>query len=112
MSSISFLFVPATKLAGGHFGLKRKKGSTSDAILLGSGLTDGLDVTVLKPPNSTNPEHEWTGLTANTDPDGTECTVELTAVRNHQDKDRDDITTVSVTVGTATQVTNVFTNDS
>jgi hypothetical protein len=113
MSTISFLLIPLTKLKGGHFGLKRKKGSTSDVVLLGSGLADGLDVTVLKPPNSASPEHIWTGVTEITDPDGTECIVELTAVRNQLKKARDDITTVSVTVGNSTpQITNVFTNDS
>jgi hypothetical protein len=114
MSAITFTFVPTTKLSGGHFGLKRKQGSTSDGILVGSGLSDGLPVIILEPQKPSVKRHEWTGTTANTDPGGAECTVKLTEENAIKSKisARDDSTTVSITVGdgtnAVTQIANVY----
>jgi hypothetical protein len=99
-------FVPTTVLASGKKGLKRPQGSVSTATLNGTGLTNGLPVTILHPPQSHNPQVCWTGTTANSNSTNTQCTVDLT--EQHQGPERpprDDDTTVSVTAGDSNTIT-------
>ncbi len=106
-------FSPTTKLSGGHNGLIFTKGSTSNATINGTGLTNGLAVTVLFPRQSPNPHIKWTGVTANTNAGGTQCTAALIEqlVNNgpHAGTKGDDPVTVSVTVGDATTDSNIQT---
>jgi hypothetical protein len=106
-------FMPTTILNSGKKGLKRKQGAKSDATLNGTGLTTGLTVTVLHPQQSPHPTIMWTGKTANSNGDNTQCTVELTeqlaideSAHRHP---KDDPTTVSVTADDGTTSSNTIT---
>jgi hypothetical protein len=106
-------FVPTTLLGNGKKGLKRPKGAKSHATLNGTGLTNGLTVTVLVPPQSHNPHIQWTGTTANANRDNTQCTVELTEqLPEHgpaHSHITDDNTTVSVTANDSSTTSNTIT---
>ena len=102
-------FTPSSRIQGGKNGLIWTKGATSNAMITGTGLTDGLSVTVLFPGRSQNPKIKWTGTTTDSNADGTQCSVQLTEQLDNngpgqggQKPPTDDNTTVSVTVGTAT----------
>ena len=94
-------FDPAGNL-GGKKGLHKSKGSKSSATLYGTGLVDNLTVNVLHPPQSQNPALKWTGTTANSSSDHTQCTVDLEQKLEPPSK-RDDNTTISVTASSATE---------
>jgi hypothetical protein len=104
-------FVPTSDV-GRKKGLHWKKGSHSSATLNGTGLVDGLTVTVLYPKQSNNPKIKWTGTTANSNADHTQCTVDLTEQLDNDGpgkRDKDDDTTVSVTASDSTTTSNTIT---
>jgi hypothetical protein len=90
-------FSPTTELSGGHAGLNRQKGSKSYATITGTGLTNGLPVEVHSPAESRRPNLKWTGTTANSNADNTQCDAELIEQLEHISEDGSG--TVSVTVG-------------
>src|SRR5262249_8710861 len=104
-------FVPTSDV-GNKKGLHWKKDSQSSATLNGSGLVNGLSVTILFPPNWPLPKIKWTGTTTNSNPERTQCTVNLTEVLDNdgpRDPDSDDNTTVSVTASDSTTTSNTIT---
>jgi hypothetical protein len=104
-------FVPTTEV-GGKKGLHWTKDSQSNATLNGTGLVNGLTVTVLFPKESQNPKIKWTGTTTNSNSGNTQCTVALTEqLKNNGPKtpDTDDDTTVSVTASDSTTSSNTIT---
>lgn len=73
-------FVPTTIIGTGEKGLHAALNSNSNATLYGSGLMNGLTVTVLFPDQSPNPHFRWTGVTSGANSAGTSCAVQLTQV--------------------------------
>ncbi|MFL5338637.1 MAG: hypothetical protein ACJ8F7_00585 [Gemmataceae bacterium] len=94
-------FSPNTKLSDGRYGLNRKKGSKSKATIKGTGLTNGLPVNIKYPGESEEPQMKWTGTTANSNADNTQCDVELTQEREGKINE-DDPGGISVTTGDST----------
>ena len=93
-------FTPTTKLTKGRLGLDQRIGSKSMAAITGTGLTNGLPVRVQWPVEAEEPKMLWTGTTANSNADGTQCDVELVQkAKGHHDGDGDDSGTVNVTTG-------------
>jgi hypothetical protein len=90
-----------TSQVGNKKGLHWKKGSSSSATLNGSGLINGLAVSVdYYSRGSGNASIQWTGTTQDSNSDNTSCTVNLTEVLDNDGphhRKRDDDTTVSVT---------------
>jgi hypothetical protein len=104
-------FVPTTDV-GGKKGLHWKKDSESDATLNGTGLVNGLTVTVLFPKESQNPKIKWTGTTSDSNSDNTQCTVTLTEqLKNDGPRPSpdDNDTTVSVTASDSSTSSNTIT---
>jgi hypothetical protein len=104
-------FVPTSDV-GNKKGLHWKKDSQSSATLNGSGLVDGLSVTVLYPPQSQNPRIKWIGTTYNSNTDNTQCAVDLTEQLQNDGPGTltgDDNTTVSVTASDSTITSNTIT---
>ncbi|MHB1562279.1 MAG: hypothetical protein ACYC61_32950 [Isosphaeraceae bacterium] len=105
-------FVPTDQIGPGRNGLHGRKGSTSTARLMGSGLTDGLNVTVLFPCSSQNPTIKWTGTTFNSNPANTACDVNLEEQLENRGPelgiDFDDTVTVSVTATDGTTTSNTI----
>jgi hypothetical protein len=99
-------FAPTTILASGNRGLKRAKDSYSTATITGTGLKEGLDVTVLHPANSKSPNHQWNGKLKGYNDETMQGTVLLRQmVDEHDPSGRhkgDDIVNVSVTVDSST----------
>jgi hypothetical protein len=69
---------PSSLLSGGNYGLVWTQYKESIASISGTGLTNGLPVTVNYPLPPANPTIQWLGQTANTNVDNTSCTVTLT----------------------------------
>jgi hypothetical protein len=112
MSIVLSTFVPVGQVSPGKNGLHWKKGSTSSATLTGSGLVNGLSVTVLFPKKATNPVIQWTGTTFNSNSTNTSCDVTLTEqLENNGPPPHpidDDSVTVSVTATDGTTTSNTI----
>ncbi len=105
-------FVPTSQLRSGNKGLHWTKDSTSTASLTGSGLANGLTVTVLYfPSKSPNPTIKWTGTTYNFNPATTSCDVDLDEKLDNDGPahtDYDTSVTVSVTATDGTTTSNTI----
>jgi hypothetical protein len=100
-----------TSAVGNKFGLHWQKGSTSSATLNGTGLVNGLTVTVLFPSRSPNPQIEWTGITSGSSEDNTQCTVNpLTEQKSNNGPGAEADTDITVSVTATNTTTNQSSN--
>jgi hypothetical protein len=101
-------FSPTTQLSGGNQGLIWTQGSVSTVTITGSGLSNGLPVSAVYPIPPATPTIQWTGTTANTNADGTQCTAELTEQLPNSGPGKklplDTPITVTVTVSTSVPI--------